>query len=1113
MLLGKYQYNENDIIPRGYSKHCAVSDEVGNSFWAKWILGIEQNSPNLKTLADKLRHLQKVKHSCLPGIADYGFDEEQKSYAIVYQYLKNVESLEDSIANLEMESILSGLIDLAECLNNLHSNEKITHGDIHPGNIFVNDAGQFFIIDFQLAEITRTLSREKDLVVFAEQFAAPEKRDRLLGKVFPYQSDIYSFGKVIDWAFRELKENIPEEQSKILQRLCADKPSDRPRWQEVIDFLKKFPVFSETVDIAVDFKRDNYDESVIDVLNGAVPIFDVDPNPNNRNCITDIVVGNVDIRCAWIEDEQKLLFLSVGNGEHIEKKARDGNKLPFKVNFCLFDPEYEDFDLTPYFKKWLIKKKSQYSLRQQGRVIREELEFYRKLLDKELEVINKNSLRLKYSSWREDDDGDLVFIIEDNEKNSRDSFILNHIDNGNVVDSDGVGYILSANANRKQNKKDKKDDETQFSGKPYECEMNHETKLREFKIKDCEHLKKDQIPLKGYLFENMIQKEEEKNRQKIAISKVEKHEVQNTELIYALFDPSKLPSAYSDHDYDDLECVYQTDKNGNPLRYSQNQNKAIRNAINKKPLSVIQGPPGTGKTTVITEIVFQILAKNEASKILITSQTNNAVDQVLENLIKKDIPVVRFAANTAQNINETVMSHTPVKKLQNWKLDTIKRAEKNFLKLQDEFLSETNPITMSLVKNILDELKKNSSWKQRRDIIEKYANMNSKWKKLQNLGEDEDAAIALLDETLEIKYSELHKLCQLHRDWVVTVNSLDEKCEIHKKLIDSIRIVGATCNHIAAKKYNNPEFDYVIMDEASKATVAESLVPIVMGNNLVFVGDHRQLRPMLTGTREVEKWLRKKHKEEAAKLEDWDDYFNRPSLFEMVIEKIDPDYKSQLTECRRLPTEQVEYTSKYFYESEGDERIESVRDERSAEHNLPLAIDSPLFFIDIGSDHKHDKDGTSFCNEESAKIVLDILRHLNKYEAVKNYDLGVIACYTAQFRLLRKTIDRAKGKRKLNVANKLTVSVVDRFQGLERDIIIVDLVKSGHVLNLGFMETPNRINVAFSRNKRLLFIVGDYRGIINAKTRTGEKVALQHYLEGIKEEWVIPAEKIGGLFK
>lgn len=104
---------------------------------------------------------------------------------------------------------------------------------------------------------------------------------------------------------------------------------------------------------------------------------------------------------------------------------------------------------------------------------------------------------------------------------------------------------------------------------------------------------------------------------------------------------------------------------------------------------------------------------------------------------------------------------------------------------------------------------------------------------------------------------------------------------------------------------------------------------------------------MLTSTREVESWLREKFKKEAGELENWEDYFNRPSLFEQVITNIDYDYKAQLTECRRSSAEQVKLTSKCFYEPEGDEPIEPVSREISAEHNLPLAIDSSLFLLTL----------------------------------------------------------------------------------------------------------------------------------------------------------------------
>ena len=247
-------------------------------------------------------------------------------------------------------------------------------------------------------------------------------------------------------------------------------------------------------------------------------------------------------------------------------------------------------------------------------------------------------------------------------------------------------------------------------------------------------------------------------------------------------------------------------------------------------------------------------------------------------------------------------------------------------------------------------------------------------------------------------------------------------------------------------------------------------------------------------------------------------------MFEQVITHIEPDYKAQLTECRRSSAEQVKLTSKCFYELVGDEAIEPVTRDISAEHNLPLAIQSSIFFIDTGSHYKNkiDDRSKSSLNEKSAQLIPEILEQLNKFEKVKEYSFGVITGYTAQFRLLKKHIDKKRFQGKINsickwnkLEEKLTISVVDRFQGLERDIVIVDLVKSGAGLNLGFLEVPNRINIALSRQKKLLLIVGDYNGIVNAKTKrsNGEKAALQLYLESIKPDWIVKAQQIKELFK
>ena len=90
--------------------------------------------------------------------------------------------------------------------------------------------------------------------------------------------------------------------------------------------------------------------------------------------------------------------------------------------------------------------------------------------------------------------------------------------------------------------------------------------------------------------------------------------------------------------YIDIELdVISLDKNGKPVNFQEAQKDAVLKSLYRKPLTIIQGPPGTGKTTVIAEIILQILKRDRQAKILITSQTNLAVDNAIERLSGKRI--------------------------------------------------------------------------------------------------------------------------------------------------------------------------------------------------------------------------------------------------------------------------------------------------------------------------------------------------------------------------------------------------------------------------------------------------------------------------------------------
>ena len=1042
MLFNKYQYNRSSIQKCGYTQTGIVQDSMGCRFFVKWILGISEKSSKTKILSDKLRHLQKVTHPSLPQIIEYGYDEELSSYAIVYQLI-SMSSLEESLEKINKTEILLGLCEVADCLCSLHAKGNITHGDLTPANIVLDGKNKMYIINFGLSDIINTLSLEQNSQIFAKDFAAPEKFSK--NKIgFPYQADIFSFGKIIEWVVEKYGDFLSNETRIFLnERILAEEPENRPAWNEVSDFMKKLLSVSTSGNMYIDSDFEKIGSNYADILNSSKPHFDISPAEGN-NIIMDIYTDKYCFNALWIIGVKKLKFRGVKPLDADSKRGKT-NSFDFDVQFG--NERYSSDVISVCFQKWFQKKKQEKILLKRTReALTDKLDFYDELLDKEIEVIREHSLKIRYKKF-EVKGNEIHFSVVENEKCTSSAGINQHIENGNDINADPIRYVVSSNGEIEK-------EPVSFIGTPMDF-VNVSSDKNErryiFKIKDHQDFikNKNKVPIRGFLMEDCEVKLQEKQRQKEAIRKVKNNDVQNIDLIYYLFRPEELKG-----DIIDYENFKFPIRQKGIEKYSYNQKKAIINALQRTPLSVIQGPPGTGKTTVITEIVFQLLEQKPDSKILITSQTNNAVDQVLENLVKNDIPILRLSGFTEPRI-ESIKKHTISQKLSGWKELVLKKVKEIFCK-----------------------------YKGRKD------------------------------------YKELE---ELHKDWLNTISSIKEEGMINQRLIDSIRVIGATCNHIASKKYSkfNFEFDYIIMDESGKATIAESLVPIVLGKNLIFVGDHRQLRPMLTASKEVEKWLRNKYKKEADELEGFDEYINRPSLFEEVIRNIDEDYKTQLTECRRSSEEQVKLTSTCFYESEGDEQIESVPRPKEKEHNLPLSITGSVFMIDIGSEYKNKGGcGESSYNEVSVEVIAELLTKLNQYEKVTELSVGLITAYSAQYMRIRSKIRKMDLK---NIRNwkipkeeeKFTVSVIDRFQGLERDVVIVDLVKSGPQLKLGFLETPNRINVGLSRQKKLLLIVGDYYGLINARTErcNGSKCALQKYLKMIPSECVIKANELKTLFK
>ena len=1107
MILEKYQlYGE--IQNRGYSLTANVSNESGDIYFAKWIKGVKKNSQPSKILYNKLRHLKKAVHSSLPKIIEYEWDESQGAYCIIFEN-KNSKSLEEIVFEIKPTHFLKGIEQIANCLQQLQQKHKLSHGDITPANILVDENFNFYLIDFGISDISATLSQEQELEIFAKEFASPEKWDRKIPKGFPYQSDVYSIGKVIEWYFTKNKIAEFEEVQKLTDNSCEQLPSNRINYVSFLEKLSK--ITSEisfdnqnTVLIAGEYSSELIEELNNDYIGDEInfiPKFDINPS-KGENVLLDIITNSFITHCLWLISENKLLIRNYSHRSEDESKynriSKYGKQLGLPIVYTSQNGYSEHFNLTPFFKKIQKEKQHENEYRKGKREINKELKFFKDLLTKEMQVLEKNSVRLRFVSFEKKENHDISFKIQDNEKYSKNGLIFTHIDKATPPNPEDFEFIVSETADKKQMK-----DPMKFSGIAYDFD----TKTRILKFKDCERLDFDKIPKNGYIFENISKQEEEKKRQLEAIRKVEYNEVQNRDLIHFVFNPTDLQGKYLETQK--LTKVYQNDDKGNDFVYSFNQQKAIFNAIHREPLTIIQGPPGTGKTTVITEIVFQILNRNPDAKILITSQTNDAVDNVLDNLLAKEIPLVRLSGIRKPKVS--LQKHTLERKIEGWKKEVKKKTKANWKPYKEKFKKQLEKENIILLP-IFNMLSSNKKWTVKKQQIEKMLERFNTFKGLEKSLTSETIFISSINKLVKVDFEEYFLKQQIFNDWLATISSLDENSNINQKLIDSIRVIGATTNHIASKKYSkyNFEFDYVIMDESGKATTAEALIPIVLAEKLILVGDHRQLRPMLTANREVEKWLREKFKTDTDEFDSWDDYFNRKSLFEQVITKIDEDFKSQLEECRRSSKDQVLLTSKCFYEPFGDEPIIPVERPQEKEHNLDLKVDSSIIFLDIGNSYKSEIDGNgSSKNKMSAELIPQLLKGLDKFDLVKNYTIGVITGYSAQVREIRKVVRNKVDYRKLkNVkSNNVVISVVDKFQGLEKDIIIFDLVRSRQQ-TLGFLSNANRINVALSRQKKLLIIVGNLDSILSAKSpkaleHLNQKPALQKYLSELKKDWIV----------
>ena len=460
--------------------------------------------------------------------------------------------------------------------------------------------------------------------------------------------------------------------------------------------------------------------------------------------------------------------------------------------------------------------------------------------------------------------------------------------------------------------------------------------------------------------------------QLIAFSDFREGYVTNTDVKVLILNPEDL--VY--HDTHARICqLYNTS-----IAENAQQFEAVHRAFAVQDYYMIQGPPGTGKTTVIKELIMQQLHANASSKILVVSQANVAVDNVIRGIQK------------------------------------LCRAE--------------NCIQESQI------IRCGSDGKIAEDILPFSYNGRM------------EAYTNSLKTTNSVNP-------ELRKKWISFTESPDNRDIVSECLLKGYQIIGATCVGFSNRNIglSGLEFDLVIIDEAGKALAGELLIPINHAKKLIMIGDHKQLPPVISP--ELYK-SGSVQTEDVLDEEEHLDFFHK-SFFQRLWDGCPESNKCMLKTQFRMPPVIAGLVNLFY---DGQLKTGSVCYQKK-----PLAFDNHLVMLDMQNviDYKEEKEEASGpYNIKEQAVVIEMIQALRAVYPV-NKRIVVITPYKPQKRQLIKKL------REAGIQN-FSVNTIDAFQGDEEEIVIYCMTRS--TIKTNYFSDAARLNVAFSRAKNLLVIIG-----------------------------------------
>jgi len=452
-----------------------------------------------------------------------------------------------------------------------------------------------------------------------------------------------------------------------------------------------------------------------------------------------------------------------------------------------------------------------------------------------------------------------------------------------------------------------------------------------------------------------------------------------------------------------------------PGYLNQSQAKALSLAMGTRPMFLIHGPFGTGKTLTLVEIVACAVRYGE--RVLACGDSNVATDNLLEGLIKKGLEPVRIGHPA--KVSPGLVSHS---------LDALVEAHPEY----------------GTCRELWERI-----WAMRREQ-EGYprpdpaSRRGYTYEDIERMGKHFKSGRGIPRERMR----EMARWVSLERGIKELRDEAGEREErIMREIISKARVVCSTCSAAGSEFLENEEFDLVVIDEATQATEPSALIPLIKARRAVLAGDHKQLPPTVL-SREAERGGL------------------GVSLFERMI-SLHPEASALLDTQYRMHPKIMEFPAKAFYEgklrsAEGLEKM-GLSDLLAFPAEDPALDDRPVVFLDTSgrSPERTRRGSPSKENPGEAEMVRGLVKELLGL-GLDPSQVGVIAPYEDQVKLLREILPEGVEAR-----------TVDGFQGREKEVIVLSLVRSNPSGRIGFLNDRRRLNVAITRARRKLIVIGD----------------------------------------